>query len=68
MPLNLQDEGTGDSSRGALSFLSRKQLQELTGVEITAKTAFVMQGERLWRYVGGSVADAWLEYEPVAGP
>ena len=50
----------------APTFLSRRELAALTGIEITAKHEFILCGERLWH----REAEGWREYEPApaAGP
>lgn len=62
MPTEPPPRDEGDSSRGAP--LSRQQLVDLTGAEITAKTEFVLSGDRLWH----REVDGFREYLPAAGP
>lgn len=60
-----QASTVGEGIAGAAPTLSRQELAELTGVEITAKTEFVLAGERLWH----REIDGWREYPaPSAGP
>jgi hypothetical protein len=50
----------GEGIAGAApSLLSRQELADLTGIEVTAKHEFILYGERLWH----READGWREYE-----